>query len=167
MRRFGWALLALGAVAGAALVGVLQGRAQRGQEFGPTPSAPTAQAPFRSNQEQVRGQPAPEVFAHTCGTCHTLRAAGVTGGVGPDLDRAPLTAAAVRRMIRTGSADSTMPANLLVGRDADRVARYVARVSRASGRARGLSGQAPRPRAITICWISSVPSPMVSTLASR
>jgi hypothetical protein len=35
----------------------------------------------------------------------------------------------VREQIRTGTLDSSMPANLLVGEDADRVARYVARVA--------------------------------------
>ena len=58
----------------------------------------------------------------------------MTGIAGPDLDRLDLTAARVREMIRTGSLDSAMPANLLEGDDTDRVARYVARVSRASRR---------------------------------
>jgi hypothetical protein len=47
-----------------------------------------------------------------------------------------LTTAQVRRMIATGSLDTVMPRNLLVGEDADRVARYVARQSLASRRAR-------------------------------
>jgi hypothetical protein len=60
----------------------------------------------------------------------------VRGIVGPDLDRVVLTTAQVRRMIATGSLDTVMPKNLLVGEDADRVARYVARQSLASRRAR-------------------------------
>jgi mono/diheme cytochrome c family protein len=73
-----------------------------------------------------------DAFAHTCGTCHTLRAAGNKGVIGPDLDHSTrkLTFALVREQIRTGSLDGTMPANLLTGKDADRVARYVARVAR-------------------------------------
>jgi mono/diheme cytochrome c family protein len=88
------------------------------------PAAPTAADRGDS------GEPPEQLFAHTCGTCHTLRAAGVRGVVGPDLDRAGrLTAEGVREQIRTGTLDSSMPANLLVGEDADRVARYVARVA--------------------------------------
>jgi hypothetical protein len=47
-----------------------------------------------------------------------------------------LTTAEVRRMIATGSLDTVMPKNLLVGTDADRVARHVAEQSLASRRAR-------------------------------
>jgi hypothetical protein len=39
-------------------------------------------------------------------------------------------------MIATGSLDTVMPKNLLVGKDADRVAKYVAEQSLASRRAR-------------------------------
>jgi mono/diheme cytochrome c family protein len=87
---------------------------------------------FRSDQDDVRNLSNKDTFAHTCGTCHTLRAAGVKGVIGPDLDKSDrkLTFAVVREQIRTGSLDSSMPANLLTGKDADRVARYVARVAR-------------------------------------
>jgi hypothetical protein len=44
-------------------------------------------------------------------------------------------------MIRTGSLDTIMPRNLLVGRDADRVAKYVAEQSLASRRARARAGR--------------------------
>jgi mono/diheme cytochrome c family protein len=132
VRRFGFLLVLLVAVGGGVLVGVMQGRGDEGEGFGDATTTATTQAPFRSNQDDVRGQPARQVFAHTCGTCHTLRAAGVTGIAGPSLDKLDLTATRVRQIIRTGSLDSAMPANLLEGDDADRVARYVARVSRAS-----------------------------------
>jgi mono/diheme cytochrome c family protein len=132
VRRFGFLLVLLAAIGGGVLVGVMQGRGDEGQGFGDATTSATTHAPFRSNQDDVRGQPAKQVFAHTCGTCHTLRAAGVTGIAGPNLDRLDLTATRVRQIIRTGSLDSAMPANLLEGDDADRVARYVARASRAS-----------------------------------
>jgi mono/diheme cytochrome c family protein len=64
-----------------------------------------------------------------CASCHTLRAAGATGEIGPNLDERKPSAARVRQMIRTGSADGVMPAGLLKGRDARRVASYVARVA--------------------------------------
>ena len=136
VRRFGFLIVLVIAVGGAIALGVRQGSEQRSKGFGEATTGQATQPPFRSNQEAAKGQPVKELFGHTCGTCHTLRAAGVTGGIGPDLDRSVLTAAAVRRMIRTGSLDTTMPRNLLVGVEADKVSRYVARLSLASRRAR-------------------------------
>jgi mono/diheme cytochrome c family protein len=138
LRRFAFPIVFVLAVGGGVLVGVEQGRDQRARGFedAGTTSAPAPPAPFRSGQEAARGRPAREVFAHSCGTCHTLRRAGVRGIIGPDLDAVALTTAQVRRMIATGSLDTVMPKNLLVGDDADRVARYVARQSLASRRAR-------------------------------
>jgi mono/diheme cytochrome c family protein len=138
VRRFGFAIFAVVVIAGAVAYGVRQGREQDRAGFGDAPTATTTatQPPFESEQQAAKGQPVREVFAHSCGTCHTLRGADVTGIIGPDLDRAVLTTARVREMIRTGSLDTIMPRNLLVGRDADRVARYVARLSLASRRAR-------------------------------
>jgi mono/diheme cytochrome c family protein len=136
LRRYGFAIVAVVAVGGAVMIGVEQGRNQRKQGFDDTTGTETAQAPFRSEQEAAKGRPVKEAFAHTCGTCHTLRRAGVKGIIGPDLDKLVLTTAKVRRMIATGSLDTVMPRNLLVGRDADRVARYVAEKSLASRRAR-------------------------------
>jgi len=136
VRRFSFLLVLVLAVAGGIALGVRAGNEQRTKGF-EEPTTQAAAPPFQSEQETARGRPVKDVFAHTCGTCHSLRAAGVTGGIGPDLDRAVLTTAQVRQMIRTGSLDTVMPKNLLVGRDADRVARYVSRVSIASRRARG------------------------------
>ncbi len=70
-----------------------------------------------------------ETFAHSCGACHALRDAGAHGIAGPDLDERRPDARRIRRMIRTGSLDGVMQPNLLTGRDARRVARYVARVA--------------------------------------
>jgi mono/diheme cytochrome c family protein len=124
------------AVGGGIALGIRQGNEAGDDGFDDATTNATTQAPFRSEQEAAKGQPVKDVFAHTCGTCHTLRRANVRGIIGPDLDNAVLTAAAVRRMIATGSLDTVMPRNLLVGEDADRVARYVARQSLASRRAR-------------------------------
>ncbi len=136
VRRFGFLIVLVLAVGGGIALGVSNGGDEGGASFGDALSTETTDGPFQSNQDDVRGQPVKEVFGHTCGTCHTLRAAGVTGIAGPNLDRRVLTSERVRDMIRTGSLDSAMPANLLEGEDADRVARYVARVSRASRAAR-------------------------------
>jgi mono/diheme cytochrome c family protein len=139
-RRFGFVIFAVVVIVGAAAYGVHQGREQgrAGSGSGDVTTAQTVptQPPFQSEQQAAKGQPVREVFAHSCGTCHTLRGAQVQGIIGPDLDRAVLTPTKVRTMIRTGSLDTVMPRNLLVGEDADRVARYVARLSIASRRAR-------------------------------
>jgi mono/diheme cytochrome c family protein len=77
----------------------------------------------------AEGGSAEAVFAHTCGSCHTLRAAQAKGLFGPDLDAARPSAAKVRRTIRTGSLDGVMQPRLLEGAQARRVAAYVARVA--------------------------------------
>jgi mono/diheme cytochrome c family protein len=136
LSRFGFAILAVLVVGGAAAYGVVQGNREKDRGVADTTAEQTTQAPFRSNREATKGQPAKEQFAHTCGTCHTLRRAGVQGIIGPDLDKVVLTQREARAMIRTGSLDTVMPKDLLVGEDADRVARYVAEQSLASRRAR-------------------------------
>lgn len=128
-------LVAVAVIGFAIWLGARQGREESNKGFEPPPSAQVpAQAPppFQSDQDTARTLSTKDAFAHTCGTCHTLRAAGVKGLLGPDLDKVPgkLTFARVREQIRTGSLDSSMPANLLTGKDADRVARYVARLAR-------------------------------------
>ncbi len=72
---------------------------------------------------------AKDVFLHTCGSCHTLAAAGATGGIGPNLDEARPTRERVRTMIRNGAISGAMPAGLLTGNDLERVAIYVSRVA--------------------------------------
>jgi mono/diheme cytochrome c family protein len=141
IQRFGFLIVAVIVIGGAVAYGVVQGNRQNSAGLGDTTTQQTTQAPFRSNQDTARGRPVKEVFSHTCGTCHTLRRVGVKGGIGPDLDQAVLTEREVREMIRTGSLDTIMPRNLLVGRDADRVARYVAEQSLASRRARARAGR--------------------------
>lgn len=130
--RYAFAIVAVVAI----VLGIHQGRSENDAAFDDPPTSATTQAPFRSEQDAAKGRPVKEVFGHTCGTCHTLRRAGVKGIIGPDLDTVVLTRAEVRRMIATGSLDTVMPKNLLVGADADRVATYVAAQSLASRRAR-------------------------------
>lgn len=43
-----------------------------------------------------------EIFIDTCGSCHTLSAAGTTGAVGPSLDDTTLDVAAVEEQVRNG-----------------------------------------------------------------
>jgi mono/diheme cytochrome c family protein len=48
------------------------------------------------------------VFADTCGSCHTLSAAGTSGTTGPNLDDVSLDAGAVEGIVRDGR--GSMPA---------------------------------------------------------
>ena len=65
-----------------------------------------------------------ETFANTCGGCHTLKAAGTEGQVGPNLDELKPDAARVKHAIDTGP--SVMPDHLLQGAQEDAVATFVA-----------------------------------------
>lgn len=96
--------------------------------FAPQDEPGDAGPPRVENPQPQRGS-ARSVFAHSCGTCHTLAAAGTDSRIGPDLDSLRPTAARVRAAIENG-AGNIMPANLLVPRDARRVARFVAEATR-------------------------------------
>lgn len=63
------------------------------------------------------------LFVESCGSCHTLSAAGTSGIAGPSLDQ-PWEASRVREVIADGPGQ--MPAGLVQGHAADEVAAYVA-----------------------------------------
>jgi mono/diheme cytochrome c family protein len=89
-------------------------------ESGPAPSEPAAEA------EQVDEQ-AVETFVSNCGQCHTLAAAGTSGDVGPELDAAAYDEQRVLTAIeRGGRGSGQMPANLIEGEEAQRVAELIA-----------------------------------------
>ena len=83
---------------------------------------------------------AKELFAGTCGYCHTLAAAGSDGVVGPDLDEilattginnAELFEGAYTRVLTAINCGvpvggGRMPRNILIGREAEDVAAFVA-----------------------------------------
>lgn len=73
-----------------------------------------------------------ELFATTCGGCHTLSDAGTNGAVGPNLDETEMDAEAVRAQIKNGA--GAMPAGLLEGEEADSVAKYVADAAAAASK---------------------------------
>jgi cbb3-type cytochrome c oxidase subunit III len=90
-----------------------------------------------------QGQP---LFSEKCGSCHTLRAAGTSGQIGPNLDDAfaqpradGIGESTIREVVRRQiqypvPADVSvdvppMPADLVKGEDADSVATYVASVA--------------------------------------
>lgn len=73
------------------------------------------------------GGNAKAMFSEKCGTCHTLKAAGTSGQVGPSLDSSRPDAARVEDKIKNGG--SGMPDGLLKGKEAKEVAKYVAKVA--------------------------------------
>ena len=111
--------------------------------------------------QQPDTQSGQQLFTQSCGTCHTLSAAGTSGTIGPNLDNAfaadvqegypqsvdrerrprpdPARLRADRHLHdgqeRQGphATDATMPANILKGQDALDVAAYVASVAGQSG----------------------------------
>jgi mono/diheme cytochrome c family protein len=117
-----------------------------------------------SHPDTQNGQ---KLFSSTCGSCHTLQAAGTSGTIGPNLDNAFAADVAqgypqssienvVLDQIRLGSgpiatytkaehgvknltSQPTMPANLLGGQDAIDVAAYVASVAGSGGYAKSTS----------------------------
>jgi len=71
-----------------------------------------------------------DLFVSRCGSCHTLAAAGTSGAVGPNLDDLKADQARVLAAIQKGGTGSgTMPKDLVVGKDADDVAGYVAKAA--------------------------------------
>ncbi|MFN8112022.1 MAG: cbb3-type cytochrome c oxidase subunit I [Solirubrobacterales bacterium] len=86
---------------------------------GETPQAGAATA---------NADPGEALFTDKCGSCHTLSAAGTTGAVGPNLDDAKPSSAAVLTAIEKGGLGSgTMPPGLYSGEQAQQVADYVSK----------------------------------------
>ena len=88
----------------------------------PTTGASTSQG--GSQSDLAAGKAA---FVSTCGGCHTLKDAGTSGKVGPDLDQLKPDAQTVATQIKNGG--GAMPANLVTGKKVDQVAAYVAAVA--------------------------------------
>jgi len=87
-------------------------------------ATPTQPAPSETQAAQPPATAGKELFASTCGACHTLGAAGTTGTVGPNLDEVMPDQATVIAAIQSGP--GVMPDNLLTGAQAQQVAAFVA-----------------------------------------
>jgi cytochrome c6 len=70
---------------------------------------------------ETKGQ---ELFTSSCGTCHTLSAAGTSGTFGPNLDHLKPNEQLVLKAIETGT--GAMPSGIYSGAEARAVAQYVA-----------------------------------------
>ena len=67
-----------------------------------------------------------QLFADNCGSCHTLKAAGTTGTVGPNLDQVkPPKANVIAAIDAGGMGSGTMPKGLLTGKEEQAVATFV------------------------------------------
>jgi cytochrome c553 len=78
--------------------------------------------------------PGAKVFASAgCGTCHTLKAAGAKGQVGPNLDELKPEESAVEHQVRTGGNGMPSFGRRLSDRQITLVARFVSESARASG----------------------------------
>jgi cytochrome c6 len=71
-----------------------------------------------------------QIFTQSCGTCHTLADAGTNGKIGPVLDQIKPDEKRVEKAIKIGGTGSgTMPSNLVQGKEAKAVAKYVSSVA--------------------------------------
>ena len=84
------------------------------------------------------------LFSQKCGACHTLKAAGTNGQIGPSLDasfgpaghqgfKSSTIREIVRDQVKYPSRNSGMPANLDTGTDQDDVAAFVAKCAGNTG----------------------------------
>ena len=103
--------------------------------------------------DKIQGK---KLFVASCGSCHTLRDAGTTGKIGPDLDYAfvqsrldGLGHETIQQVVRDQMAYAIedpvteqpgMPRDIFTGQDAEDVATYVASVAGLDA-----SGQPPDP----------------------
>jgi mono/diheme cytochrome c family protein len=70
------------------------------------------------------------VFASAgCGNCHTLKAAGASGTIGPNLDQLRPTAVTVSQIVRTGSGEMPSFSGKLSDAETAAVATYVSTVA--------------------------------------
>jgi cytochrome c553 len=76
-------------------------------------------------EDEKHGQ---ELFGTRCSMCHALKASNAVARVGPDLDAVQPNAATTLKAIEDGrSGNGQMPAGLFTGKDAEDVAKYVAK----------------------------------------
>jgi cytochrome c6 len=71
-----------------------------------------------------------QVFASSgCGGCHTLKAAGASGSIGPNLDQLRPSAGAVAAIVKSGGGSMPSFASKLNGAQISAVAAYVSSVA--------------------------------------
>jgi mono/diheme cytochrome c family protein len=104
-------------------IGFNAGEDEPGDAAAPSEEAEPAAEP---QDGAAAGGPGEGLFVSSCGSCHTLSAAGTTGTTGPDLDTlAPDEAQVLAAIENGGTGSGAMPAGLLEGAEAEDVAAYV------------------------------------------
>lgn len=135
-RQSEWRILGFGIGAGLVIVLLLAASFAVGYNLGQsdersaaTQATAGASAPSQTAPTATGGQASSEaltLFSQTCGSCHTLSAAGTTGTVGPNLDDLKPSTEQVLAAIENGGLGSgTMPPNILQGAEAEQVAQAV------------------------------------------
>jgi hypothetical protein len=83
-------------------------------------------------EDELRGQ---ELFGRRCGMCHALKAANAVAQVGPDLDTIAPNYEFTLNAILEGRSNGNgqMPAGIYTGKDAEDVAKFVAKSVGAAG----------------------------------
>jgi len=100
----------------------------------PATSTPAATAPATSTPTATTGTPSATtagkaVFAQNCASCHTLKAAGASGQVGPNLDQFKPSAAIVQHQVEVGGGPMPAFKGQLSAAQIAAVAQYVASVA--------------------------------------
>lgn len=120
-----------GALIGAVVVGLIVAAWVAGKDEGRRqaersgPAQATSGTP--ASTPSAAAGPGKQLFVAKCGTCHTLKAAGTTGAIGPNLDDLKPDVALVLEAEQKGGAGSGgMPPRLYQGAQAQQVADYVA-----------------------------------------
>ena len=89
-----------------------------------TPTGAAAEQASTGGDVALRGRQL--FFDYSCGTCHSLAAAGATGAIGPSLDHNPrLTEAFVRDVITHGSGAMPSFGGVMSEEEIDTLTRYV------------------------------------------
>jgi mono/diheme cytochrome c family protein len=92
-------------------------------EAAPAKAQGSAPAKTQGSAPAVDGK---AVFTDTCGSCHTLSAAGTSGSVGPNLDDVSLDAPAIEGIIRDGRGGMPALGDKLSDDEISAVAAFVA-----------------------------------------
>ena len=93
------------------------------------PTPPPSSGGGGTTTTAAPASPGKAVFTANCATCHTLKDAGATGTVGPNLDGLKPSEARVARQVKTGGAIMPSFASKLSAAQIQEVAKYVSSVA--------------------------------------